>query len=153
MPKSKPKRSRDFQGQLIRAATEARDYAQAPYSGFRVGAALAARGGEIVTGCNIESASYGLTVCAERVALFKALSQGLSEFTHLAVVADTDTLTAPCGACRQLLWEYGGNLTVVLADLHTGRRVLSLRRLLPLPFEAQVLPIRGRHVGGRLSNS
>jgi cytidine deaminase len=131
---------RDLQKRLIRAATEARASAQAPYSGFRVGAALAARSGEIVTGCNIESASYGLTMCAERVALFKALSDGLSEFTHIAVVADANSLAPPCGACRQVLWEYGRDLTVVLADLHSGRKVFSLRNLLPLPFEAFSLP-------------
>ena len=93
---------------LVAAARAAREHAQAAYSGFRVGAALECADGAIVTGCNIENATYGLTVCAERVALWKALSEGRPAFVRVAVVADTERPTPPCGACRQLLWEYCG---------------------------------------------
>lgn len=124
---------------LIAAARQARERAFAPYSRFPVGAALLTRAGDIVTGCNVESAVYGLTMCAERVAVFKAVSEGLHDFTHAAVVAATDALTPPCGACRQVLWEFGGDLTVVLANLAGTRRVLSLRELLPEPFDDRLL--------------
>ena len=91
---------------LIEAAKQARERAFAPYSSFRVGAALEAVDGRIIAGCNVESASYGLTICAERVALVKAVSEGLVDFRRAAVVTDADELTPPCGACRQLLWEF-----------------------------------------------
>src|SRR6516225_7346238 len=91
---------------LIALAAAAREKALAAYSGFKVGAALRARDGRIYTGCNIENASYGLSICAERVALWKALSEGASGFAEMAIVTDAETLTSPCGACRQLLWEY-----------------------------------------------
>src|SRR5438477_13155716 len=101
---------------LIAAARAARLNAHAPFSRFLVGAALETKAGRIVTGCNIENATYGLTICAERVALFKAISEGEREFTRIAIVADTAEPTPPCGACRQVLWEFGGALEVVLAD-------------------------------------
>lgn len=121
------------------AARRARDHARADYSGFRVGAALECADGTIVTGCNIENATYGLTVCAERVALFKALSDGHHAFVRIAVVADTDAPTPPCGPCRQLLWEFAGDLDVVLANLtrETGRHQLAA--LFPLPFDRSLL--------------
>jgi cytidine deaminase len=124
---------------LVAAAADARRFAQAAYSGFQVGAALETRDGAIVTGCNIENASYGLTLCAERVALVKALSGGRTAFTRIAVVADTESPTPPCGPCRQLLWEYCGDIEVVLANLNrtTGRHRLST--LLPLPFDRRLL--------------
>jgi cytidine deaminase len=124
---------------LITAARGARRHAVASYSRFRVGAALEAAGGVIITGCNVENATYGLTVCAERVAMWKALSEGHRRFRRIAVVADTQAPTPPCGACRQILWEFGGDLEVVLANLRreTGRYRLS--ELLPLPFEARLL--------------
>ena len=124
---------------LARLARAARKRAHAPFSEFRVGAALRARTGEIVTGCNVESASYGLTICAERVAMFKALSEGHQAFRRIAVVADTESPTPPCGACRQILWEFGGDLDVILANLQreTGRHKLS--ELLPLPFDGRLL--------------
>jgi cytidine deaminase len=124
---------------LVAAARAARLHAQARYSGFRVGAALECVDGTVVTGCNIENATYGLTVCAERVALWKALSEGQTSFVRVAVVADTARPTPPCGACRQLLWEYGGNLEIVLANLdhETGRHRLA--DLLPLPFDRSLL--------------
>jgi cytidine deaminase len=124
---------------LIRAARQARRHAQAAFSTFKVGAALETADGSIVTGCNIENATYGLTVCAERVAMFKALSEGHRRFRRIAVVADTAAPTPPCGACRQILWEFGGDLEVILANLRreTGRTRLSV--LLPLPFDARLL--------------
>jgi cytidine deaminase len=128
----------------VLAAREARTRALAPYSGFAVGAALESRGGEVITGCNIENASYGLTMCAERVALFTALSDGVRGFTRLVVVADTPQPTPPCGACRQLLWEYCGDIEIVLADLQHVTAVLRLRELLPMPFDGSSLRIDNR---------
>jgi cytidine deaminase len=124
---------------LVAAARRARRHAQARYSGFRVGAALETADGTIIGGCNVENATYGLTICAERVAMFKALSEGHRQFTRVAVVADTTAPTPPCGACRQILWEFGGNLEVILANLRreTGRHALS--ELLPLPFDSRLL--------------
>jgi cytidine deaminase len=116
-------------------AREARTRAHAPFSRFKVGAALKTRTGEIVTGCNIENASYGLTLCAERVAVFKAVSEGLGDFDAIAVVADSKRLTPPCGACRQILWEFCGDLVVHLVDLKGRSRTLRLSQLLPMPFD------------------
>ena len=124
---------------LVAAARRAREHARADYSGFRVGAALECADGTVVTGCNIENATYGLTVCAERVALFKALSEGHSAFVRIAVVADTQAPTPPCGPCRQLLWEFAGDVEVILANLtlETGRHQLAA--LFPLPFDRSLL--------------
>jgi cytidine deaminase len=124
---------------LVTAARAAREFAVAPFSGFKVGAALLTRDGRIIGGCNVENATYGLTVCAERIALFKALSEGERAFTMVVVVADTAAPTPPCGACRQLLWEYCGDIPVILANLDqiTGRHTLGA--LLPLPFDARLL--------------
>jgi cytidine deaminase len=124
---------------LLAAAIDARRFAQARYSGFQVGAALEAADGRVITGCNIENATYGLTLCAERVALVKALSEGVSVFTRIAVVADTEDPTPPCGACRQLLWEYCGDVEVILGNLTrtTGRHRLA--SLLPSPFDRRLL--------------
>jgi len=124
---------------LIGAARRARRLAHAPFSRFKVGAALEASDGTIITGCNIENATYGLTMCAERVAMFKALSDGHRHFRRIAIVADTAAPTPPCGACRQILWEFGGDLEVILASLRreTGRHRLSA--LMPLPFDARIL--------------
>jgi cytidine deaminase len=125
--------------ELVRAARRARRHARAAFSTFKVGAALETIDGTIVTGCNIENATYGLTLCAERVAMFKALSEGHKRFRRIAVVADTAEPTPPCGACRQILWEFGGDLEVILANLRreTGRTRLST--LLPVPFDARLL--------------
>jgi cytidine deaminase len=125
--------------ELVTAARRARRHAHAAYSHFKVGAALETDDGTVVTGCNIENATYGLTICAERVAMFKALSEGHRKFRRVAVVADTDAPTPPCGACRQILWEFGGDLEVILANLRreTGRH--RLRDLLPLPFDSRLL--------------
>lgn len=124
---------------LVAAARLARERAIAPYSGFRVGAALRTAGGDVVTGCNIENASYGLTTCAERVALLKALSDGHREFLMIAVVADTAASVPPCGPCRQLLWEYCGDIPVVLANLTSVTATLQLADLLPHPFDRRLL--------------
>ena len=103
---------------LIAAARTARENAHAPYSNFRVGAAVRAKSGRVFSGCNVENATYGLTLCAERVAIFKAISEGERGFDAVAVVTDTDTLTPPCGACRQIIWEFCGDAEVVLANLN-----------------------------------
>jgi cytidine deaminase len=124
---------------LVDAAREARERAIAPYSKFKVGAALLARDGRVFTGCNVENASYGLTVCAERVALLKALSEGVRDFTRLAVVADTKSPTPPCGPCRQLVWEYAGDIPVVMANLDAVTGEHQMRDLLPLPFDGRLL--------------
>jgi cytidine deaminase len=124
---------------LVDAARRARDRAVAPYSNFKVGAALETADGVVITGCNVENATYGLTICAERVAMFKALSDGHRQFTRIAIVADTAAPTPPCGACRQILWEFGGNLQITLANLHTETGRHALEELLPLPFDATLL--------------
>jgi cytidine deaminase len=127
------------QPDIVQSARSARDRALATYSNFKVGAALETADGRVVTGANIENATYGLTMCAERVAMFKALSEGHRSFRRLAIVADTDRPTTPCGACRQVLWEFGGNLEVILADLHGVRARHQLKDLLPHPFDALFL--------------
>jgi cytidine deaminase len=124
---------------LIGAARRAREHADAAFSHFKVGAALEAGDGAVITGCNIENATYGLTICAERVAMFKALSEGHRVFTRIAIVADTEAPTPPCGACRQILWEFGGNLEIQLANLHEEKGSYALKELLPLPFDARLL--------------
>jgi cytidine deaminase len=125
--------------ELITAARQARRHARAAFSAFKVGAALETADGTVITGCNIENATYGLTICAERVAMFKALSEGHRTFRRIAIVADTSAPTPPCGACRQILWEFGVDLDVILANLRreTGRHHLSA--LLPEPFDARLL--------------
>jgi cytidine deaminase len=125
--------------ELAELARAARLQAFAPFSRFKVGAALRTRTGEVVTGCNIESASYGLTMCAERVAIFKAVSEGLRDFDAIAVVADSPRPTAPCGACRQVMWELAGDVWVQIVNLHGRTRTLRLSELLPLPFDARNL--------------
>jgi cytidine deaminase len=124
---------------LVGAARRAREHADAAYSRFKVGAALETADGTVITGCNVENATYGLTICAERVAMFKALSEGHRAFTRIAIVADTEAPTPPCGACRQVLWEFGGNLEIVLANLRETRGMHRLKDLLPLPFDARLL--------------
>jgi cytidine deaminase len=124
---------------LVTAARAARKRAIAPYSGFKVGAALETDDGTVITGCNIENASYGLTLCAERVAMFTALAAGHRRFRRIAIVADTDAPTPPCGPCRQILWEFGGDLEVVLANLTEHKGTFQMKALLPLPFDARLL--------------
>ncbi len=122
--------------ELIAAAAACRERAFAPYSKFRVGAALLADDGTVVTGCNVESASYGLTICAERTAIVKGGSEGKRRFVRAAVVADTPTPTPPCGACRQLLWEFAPDADVILANLSGTAVTYRMRDLLPAAFDA-----------------
>ncbi len=127
--------------QLIAAATRARENAHAPYSNFRVGAALQAKSGRIIGGCNVENATYGLTVCAERVAIWKAISEGERGFAAIAVVTDTDTPTSPCGACRQIIWEFCGDIPVLMATLKNQVEVKQMKELLPMAFDSSKLKI------------
>ena len=124
---------------LINAARAARERAFAPYSRFKVGAALETEDGTIITGCNIENATYGLTVCAERVAVWKAVSDGHRAFRGVVIVADTEAPTPPCGPCRQILWDFCGDVEVVLANLTEEKGRYRLADLLPLPFDARLL--------------
>jgi len=124
---------------LIAAAMDVRENAHAPFSKFKVGSAVLDESGRIFTGCNVENATYGLTVCAERVAIFKAISEGARKFTRVAVVADTDTLTPPCGACRQILWEFCGDVELVLANLQGKSETIRLGALFPRAFDASFL--------------
>jgi cytidine deaminase len=124
---------------LLAAAFAARENAHAPFSHFRVGAALEDDSGRIHTGCNVENATYGLTLCAERVAVFKAVSEGARRFSRIAIVADTDTLAPPCGACRQILWEFCGDIEIVLGNPRGRSETLRLRDLFPRAFDASFL--------------
>jgi cytidine deaminase len=125
--------------ELVAAARAAREHAVADFSGFKVGAAVETANGTIISGCNIENASYGLTLCAERVAIFKAVSEGHRAFTRLAVVADTESPTPPCGACRQIIWEFCGDVDVIIANLKSVTAALRMKDLLPLPFDKRLL--------------
>ncbi len=129
----------DKQKELIEIAIRARENASAPYSNFKVGAALETADGKVFTGCNIENASYGLTVCAERVAIWKAVSEGEKDFTQIVVVADTDELVTPCGACRQIIWEFCGDSPVTLVNLKNQNETLSMRELMPRAFGREFL--------------
>jgi cytidine deaminase len=124
---------------LIEVAKAARLQSVAPFSNFQVGAAVRTANGKVYTGCNVESASYGLTVCAERVAIWKALSEGERQFTDLAVVADTETLTPPCGTCRQIIWEFARGATIVFANLSGKQETFHIADLLPRAFDARFL--------------
>ena len=124
---------------LTAAALAARENAHAPYSHFRVGAALEDSTGRVYTGCNVENATYGLTICAERVAVFKAMSEGARNFRRIAIAADTDALTPPCGACRQILWEFCGDVEILLVNLHGKTEIIQLKELLPRAFDASFL--------------
>ena len=124
---------------LLAAALAAREYAFAPFSKFKVGAALEDDSGHVHTGCNVENATYGLTVCAERVAMLKAISEGARKFRRIAVAADTDALTPPCGACRQILWEFCGDVEIVLGNPRGTIETYRLKDLFPKPFDASYL--------------
>lgn len=125
--------------ELIEAATNVRENSYAPFSNFRVGSAIETEDGEIIAGCNVESASYGLTVCAERVAIWKAISQGKRKIKHIAVVADTEELTPPCGVCRQIIWEFGGDIPVIMANLKGKSETVQMKDLLPRAFDTKFL--------------
>lgn len=124
---------------LIEAALAARNNAHAPFSNFRVGAALEDDSGRIFTGCNVENASYGLTICAERVAVFKAISEGARKFTRIVVATESGELTPPCGACRQILWELCGDIEIILANPQGKTETFHLKDLFPRPFNASSL--------------
>lgn len=127
---------------LVRAAKKAKRKAYAPYSNFRVGAAIRTKAGKIYTGCNIENSSYGLTICAERTAIFKAVSEGEKEFTVIAIASDDHDFCPPCGACRQVLRDLAPNVELVLVDKKGNERVVTLTDLFPLPFGPDHLPKR-----------
>jgi cytidine deaminase len=124
---------------LIKKTIGAFENAYAPFSKFRVGATVVTKSGKIYTGCNIESASYGLTVCAERVAIWKAVSEGEREFAMVCVVADTEELTPPCGVCRQIIWEFCEDIPIVFANLKGKYEVLQMKDLLPRAFDTKFL--------------
>ena len=124
---------------LIESAKNAREKSHAPFSKFKVGAAVKTKSGKIYTGCNIENASYSLTICAERVAIFKAVSEGENEFESLTVIADTEKLTPPCGACRQIIWEFCGDILVAFANLQGETETFQMSELLPRAFDAKFL--------------
>jgi cytidine deaminase len=125
--------------ELADIARRAREFAYAPYSNFRVGAALLARNGRIFTGCNVENSSYGLTICAERTAIFKAYSEGIKQFSAIAVVSDDPGFTPPCGACRQVLMDLAGNIDFIMADRSKRLKVMKVKSLLPSAFTAKNL--------------
>jgi len=125
--------------ELMVLAKAARLKAHAPYSNFKVGCAIEDEQGQVFTGCNVENASYGLSLCAERVAVFKAISEGAEKFKRVAVVADTDVLTPPCGACRQILWEFCGDAELALENLAGKRETMTVKQILPRPFDASFL--------------
>ena len=131
--------SEAIEQRLWQAALAAREHAHAPYSGFKVGAALETADGQLVSGCNIENASYGLTMCAERVALLKAISDGHRRFARVCIVTDAEKPTPPCGACRQLLWEFVGDVEVLIGNLTGIRRRTTMSVLFPEPFDASSL--------------
>ena len=134
----------ESENELIKTATAARLQSVAPFSNFLVGAALRTKDGKVFTGCNVESASYGLTVCAERVAIWKALSEGERDFTDLVIVADTEQLTPPCGTCRQIIWEFAKHARIVLANLRGQKEEVDIVHLLPKAFDARFLKEAGR---------
>ncbi len=126
-------------GALLRAAWDVRERAHAPFSKFKVGAAILDADGHIFTGCNVENATYGLTMCAERVAVFKAISEGAAKLERIVVVADTQTPTPPCGACRQILWEFCGDAELILANLAGKQEIMTVKQIFPWPFDESFL--------------
>ncbi len=126
--------------ELVKLALEAGENAYAPYSRFKVGAALLTAGGEVFTGCNVENASYGLTICAERVVLYNAVSRGERSFSAIAVAADTNDYCSPCGACRQVLAEFGGDIKVYMANRRGEYRETTVAELLPAAFGLNINP-------------
>ena len=131
--------NRRYMDSLLAAAFAARRNARAPYSGFLVGAAVECDDGRVFGGCNIESASYGLTVCAERTAVFAAVAGGARGFRRLAIATESPRLTPPCGACRQVLWDLCGDIPVLLGNASGDTLTFQLRELFPEPFDAQSL--------------
>ncbi|MCR4418448.1 MAG: cytidine deaminase [Ignavibacteria bacterium] len=119
---------------LIEKAIEAKNFSYSPYSKFRVGAALLTNNNEIITGCNVENASYGLTICAERTAIFKAYSEGKRRFKAIAISSDDKNFCPPCGACRQIIWELCGDIDVILIDGNRNTKTFKASDFLPFPF-------------------
>lgn len=142
------KKGKHTREEVIEAALSARERAVAPFSNFRVGCAVETDDGRLFTGCNIESASYGLTVCAERVAIWKAISEGARCFGLLVVAVDTETLTPPCGTCRQIIWEHCRDTTILLVNLQGQSEELQIRDLLPRAFDARYLKEISRQEAG-----
>jgi len=132
--------------ELVLAAQEAREKAYVPYSNFKVGAAVLAKGGQVYTGCNVENASYGLCNCAERTAIFKAVSEGESELVAIAIIADTKDPVAPCGACRQVMAEFGIT-KIIMSNLHGQQYTATLEELLPYSFTASSIK---KHLSGEI---
>ena len=124
---------------LVEAALAAREHAYAPISGFKVGAALEDEDGRIHTGCNVENVTLSLTLCAERLAVSKAISEGVRRFRRIVIAADTPALTPPCGSCRQILWEFCGDIEVILVNLEGKTESLHLKEVFPRPFDASYL--------------
>jgi cytidine deaminase len=131
--------SEDNLQELIESAKKVREKAYAPFSNFLVGAAVRTKDGKIYTGCNVESASYGLTVCAERIAIWKAVSEGEREFECVAVVTDTEDLTPPCGTCRQIIWEFCGDIPVTFSNLKGKVETVMMKEILPRAFDTKFL--------------
>jgi cytidine deaminase len=124
--------------ELIASATTSRERAYAPYSNFKVGAALLGKSGRVYTGCNVENAAYGPSMCAERTAVFKAISEGEPEFETIAVVSENGV--SPCGTCRQVMMEFAPDMTVIIADTEGNTRLTTVRDLLPDSFTPDQLP-------------
>ena len=120
--------------ELINKAKNAREHSYSPYSGFKVGAALKTKNEMVFTGCNIENSSYDLSICAEQEAIFKAISAGERDLDTIAVVTDSDKLTTPCGACRQVMWEFSKDMTIVVANLKGEKKEFKIKELLAHPF-------------------
>ena len=120
---------------LIAEAKMAREKAYAPYSNFKVGAAVLTSNGKIFSGCNIENSSYGLSICAERVAIFNAVSSGYREFTKIAVVTDSEPSASPCGACRQVIFEFGDDIEVIMSNLKGDIKIMKIDELLKDGFK------------------
>jgi cytidine deaminase len=125
--------------QLAKRAQAARKHSHSPYSRFRVGAAILSKSGKVYTGCNIENSSFGLTICAERTAIFKAISEGVRQFTAIAVATDERRFIPPCGACRQVIMDLAGDIECVLTDAAGAIKVLKMSDLLPYPFTPEDL--------------
>lgn len=125
--------------ELIKKAKKAMAAAYSPYSHFKVGAAVLAKSGKIYTGCNVENCSYGLTICAERVAIFNAISAGERGFDVIAIVTDSVALTPPCGACRQVIWEFSKDIVILLTNLQSKQKTVKISDLLPTPFDKDYL--------------
>ncbi|KRQ86647.1 Cytidine deaminase [Caloramator mitchellensis] len=130
--------------ELVEIAQKAKENAYVPYSNFRVGAALLTSDNKVFTGCNIENASFGGTNCAERTALFKAISEGYKDFKMIAITSDSDSLTFPCGICRQVLSEFGLNMEIIVANKNSEYKIYKLYELLPFAFTQEDL--EGRNV-------